>query len=259
MTSYFERIFKNLLVVKIPFAVFALFSMSEFILSITSSWPLVFWGFYYLIYFYLWSWLLASWLTSDLLTKEQSNPNLLPRMVQQTFFHQIKLCCVCLPMFVVLGFLIAALALLFIKGFANLEELRSLQIGFGGGELVEPGLSFFYTMMFFCLTILLPLIMIIIFRFSYGILPLLKGDTQIGFIGSWRKSKGTNLVAFKLGLPYVAVSLLLLYLSISLGMSDQELNSSLTFVLSALGIVALPMFFDSLTKYLRLLNSDHLD
>jgi len=259
MTSYCERIFKNLFVVKIPFAVFALFSMSEFILPITSSWPLVFLGFYYLIYLYLWSWLLASWLTSNLLTKEQSNPNLLTRMVQQTFFHQIKLFCMCLPMFVVLGFLMVPLALLFIKGFANLEELRSLQIGFGGGELVEPGLSFFNTIMFFCLTILFPLIMIIIFRFSYGIFPLLKGDTQMGFIGSWRKSKGTNLAAFKLGLPFVAVTLLLLYLSIFLGMSDQELNSFSTYVLSALSIVSLPVFFDSLTKYLRLLNSDHHD
>lgn len=259
MTSYFKRIFKNLLVVKIPFAVFALFSMSELILPITSSWSLVFWVFYNLIYWYLWSWLLASWLTSDLLTNEQSNPKLLPRMVQQTFFHQIKLVFVCLPMFFVVGFLTVPLALLFIKQFANLEELRSLKIGFDGGELVEPGLLLINTTMFFCLTMLLPLIMIIIFRFSYGLLPLLKGDAQIGFIASWKKSKGTNLVAFKLGLPFVAVTLLLLYLSISLVMSGQELNSFSTFVITALGIVCLPMFFDSLKNYLRHLHSDHLD
>lgn len=259
MTSYFERILKKLFVVKIPFAVYALFSMSHFIFSMTSSWPLVFWGFYYLISFYLWSWLLASWLTSDLLKKEQSNPNLLPRIVQQTFFHQIKLWCVCVLIMVTIGVLIMPLAFLFIKGFASLEELRSLQVGFGGGELVEPGLSFLNTMVIFWLTIFYPLIIIIFFRFCYGILPLLKGHPQVGFIGSWRKSKGTSLVAFKLGLPFAAVTLLLSYLSISLGMSDQELNSFLTFVLYALGIVSLPMFFDSLTKYLRPLNSDHLD
>ena len=257
MTFYFERIFKNLLVVKIPFFIYALFAMFEFIFPVTSSWPLVFWAFYYLITFYLWSWVLASWLNFNLLTNEQSNHYLLPRMVQQTFFHQIKLFSVTVLIFVVLGLLIILpLGFLFLKGFASPEELRSLQIGFGRGELVEPGLSFFSKIISVWLILLYPLIMIIIFRFSYGMLPLLKGDTKIGFIGSWKKSKGTNLTAFKLVLPYTVCNSLLLYLAIS---SYQTLGPFLTFVMQAGVLVSLTMYFDSLTKYLQLLKSDHSD
>jgi hypothetical protein len=267
MTSYFERIFRNLLVVKIPFAVFALISFFELIFPLSSSWPLAFWGFYYLIYSYLWSWLLASWLTSNLLTNEQSNPNLLPRMVQQTFFYQIKLFFVSYSismLFILLTIVTLGLVFLVVmKGFASPEVLKSISISISKltqGAVGEPEIAFLNIFFGFSFIIVLILMMMIILRFSYGMVPLLKGDTKIGLIGSWRKSKGTNLTAFILLMPYTALCFLgVLYWVLTWPMSGQALTPISTFFSTALGLVSTAVFLDCLTQYLHLLKSDHSD
>tara|TARA_B110001469_G_C9573791_1_gene284545 strand:- start:275 stop:1081 length:807 start_codon:yes stop_codon:yes gene_type:complete len=268
MTSYFERIFKNLLVVKIPFAVFALFGMFELIFPFSSSWPLAFWGFYYLILMYLWSWLLASWLTSNLLINEQSNPNLLPRMVQQTFFYQIKLFFVSYSISLLLMLLtivtLVLVSLVFMKVFASPEVLKSISISISklthGAALVEPEISFLKIYFGFSIAIVLILMNMIVLRFSYGMVPLLKGDTKIGLIGSWRKSKGTNLTAFKILLPYTVLSVLgVLYVGLTWPMSNQAATPFSTFLLTTVVMVSTAIFLDCLTKYLPLLNSNHID
>lgn len=253
MLFYFKSLFDNLLVVKVPFTVLLLLECIPIIFPITSSVELVVWAFY-LILFWSWSWLLTAYLlTSNLLVNDQPDPSQLSMMVRKTFFHQLKLALVVVFIAVVGGLL---MSFLLVK-LASSEELRFLQIFFSGqGILDEQGASFLIRLFTLALVVSFILMTVGLFRLSYGILPLLRGDAKVGLIGSWRKSKGTTRTAFKLALPFTVVSLLFMYFS-SYDPAPKPFWALTISVASML--ISLPMFFDSLIKYLRFLDSDHID
>ena len=90
-------------------------------------------------------------------------------------------------------------------------------------------------------------------RCGYGMLSLTEGSKKVGLISSWKKSKGTTLLALKLFAPFILGTALLMILGSLMVNSSVILN----FFIQAIGTILLvPMFFEALTFYYGQLQSD---
>jgi hypothetical protein len=139
-------------------------------------------------------------------------------------------------------------------GLAAPDEIRVLQLAFSGqGELVEPGLSFFMRIMFIVGVIPACIGLIFYMRCGFGMLSLSEGSNKVGLISSWKKSKGTTLLAVKLFTSFIIGTALMMFFGSLMVNSSVKLN----FLIQAIGTILLvPMFFEALAFYYGQLQSD---
>ena len=254
MPLFIKTAIEKIIFAKMPFLGFFLLVTLPVLIPETTNSPIVFWIFYYILWGWFWSWLLASWLSFSFVTSKKINVSIFSGVVGRTFLHQLKL--YALMLFTMIIVLVPAMLLLLkpLLGLASPDEIRILQLAFSGrGELVEPGLSFFMRIMFIVGVIPVCIGLIFYMRCGYGMLSLTEGSKKVGLISSWKKSKGTTLLALKLFAPFILGTALLMILGSLMVNSSVILN----FFIQAIGTILLvPMFFEALTFYYGQLQSD---
>lgn len=259
MNDFKNLAFEKFNTTKIPFIIYlTILILPELILpeffSISSDYSFVFWILHYIFVFWVFGWLLTTWLTSNSIISEHKIPNIFSSIVRRVFFLQVKITIIGYLLVLPLTVLITILYISVFSG--NPDEIKSLQIYLlGKGDLVEPGRSFFLQSLLF--TILLPMIIVFViyFRCSYAILSLFRNREKISLLTAWKKSKGTTLIAIKLLIPFIIISLLFTYIAFyiySIYPDDTGLDIMFTIIST---IIIFPIFFQALTKYfLTLMN-----
>ena len=245
MNDFKNIVFEKFNITKIPFIIYLTIQILPEFFSINSDYSFVFWILYNIFICWVFSWLLTTWLTNDPMISKHKNPNIFSIIVRQVFFYQVKITIIGILLTLPLAVLLTILYLLVFQG--NPDEIRSLQIYLlGKGDLVEPGRSFFLQNVLF--TSLLPIIIafIIYFRCSYAILSLLRSNEKISLMTAWKKSKGTTLIAIKLLIPFIIISLLFTYIAFSIDQSDTMIYVIFTTIST---LIMFPICFHGLTNY----------
>jgi len=208
----------------------------------------------YVLYVWCWSWLLANWLSFNYEKSKKINFLFLSNVVKKNFLHQLKLYAFALFAFVIVLVPCGILTTKLLIELATPDEMRALAIGLSGrGELVEPGLSLFLKMMAIGSVIPAFIGLIVYIRCGFGMLALTRGSSKVGLISSWKKSKGTTLLAVKLFTPFIFGTALLYFVWFLVGDPGFIFNLFMTTISTFL---VLPMFLEALALYYGHLQSD---